>query len=595
MLRIILVLIVVGVLLVGGAYLLGGPSGQPEPDEVASADPGTLRTTESGDVVGYTSRSGAQVWKGIPFAEAPVGDLRWRAPRPAVAWEGTREALQFGPRCPQITNALDQGEGLAPGTLMGSEDCLTLDIYAPKGAAAAAPLPVMVWIHGGGNVWGRAGQYDGGNLAVDQNVLVVTIQYRLGPLGWFAHEALRATAETREDRSANFGTLDMIAALEWVRDNIEAFGGDPRRVTVFGESAGGRNVASLMASPQAAGLFHRAILQSGSFASVPLSEAEGLSGDHPNAARSMVRAMVQKAQGADADPDDLSEEDLAGLLRDQDVAAVFAPYQEGQAGLLYAPTIIDDAVVVPADGVIEATGTPGGFNAVPVISGTTRDETRLFNFLNPDYVNNLFFVFFWAKDPVLYDVIADYQSLMWRVQSVDNALSRMRAAGHEAVYGYRFDWDEQGRFLTTDFSKLFGAAHGLEIPFVFNRYRFFGQGDRFFFTESNAAGRETVSKAMRDYWGRFAHTGVPGQGTDGVLPEWSPFGEGRLMVFDTPADGGTRVIDSLETVEDALDRLAADDRLSTEAQRCQVLDAVIAWYPQLAGYRAYFLDGACPA
>ena len=209
-----------------------------------------------GVLVGRAS-DGVRSFKGVPYAQPPVGDLRWRAPRPAEAWAGERDAGRLGAICIQPPANGDNGVGPLPM----SEDCLTLNVWAPEGAEG--PLPVMFWIHGGGlnNGSGTAALYDGTNLA-KRGVMVVTINYRLGRLGFFGHPALTAEAGG-EDLVGNYGLADIIAALEWVRDNAAAFGGDPGNVTVFGESAGGAMVNRLMISESARGLFHRAVVQSG--------------------------------------------------------------------------------------------------------------------------------------------------------------------------------------------------------------------------------------------------------------------------------------------------------------------------------------------
>lgn len=203
-------------------------------------------------------RLAKEVWsfKGVPYAQPPVGDLRWRAPQPPKAWTGVREAADPGPLCMQKI-VPDNGVGAGPA----SEDCLTLNVFAPAGAADRR-LPVMVWIHGGGFINGSGGAalYDGTQLA-RQGVVVVTLNYRLGRFGFFAHPAL--TAETPEGPLANYGLLDQVAALTWVQRNIAQFGGDPRNVTLFGESAGGMSVNRLMAMESAQGLFHKAIIASG--------------------------------------------------------------------------------------------------------------------------------------------------------------------------------------------------------------------------------------------------------------------------------------------------------------------------------------------
>ena len=244
-----------------------------------ATDPATARTLSEGGVLGYVDApTGAHVWRAIPFAAPPVGDLRWRAPRPPAPWTAQRVSVKPAPWCPQQLSALDGVPKEKWGDIVGQEDCLYLDVYAPPMAADAASrakLPVMMWIHGGSNTWGRADQYDGAALAARYKVVVVVIQYRIGALGWMAMDALRQGGTLPDDASPNFGTLDQIRALEWIRQDIGAFGGDAGRVTIFGESAGGQNVATLLTSPRAGGLFQRAIIQSGSFRSTPIQEAEG--------------------------------------------------------------------------------------------------------------------------------------------------------------------------------------------------------------------------------------------------------------------------------------------------------------------------------
>jgi para-nitrobenzyl esterase len=211
---------------------------------------------DSGRITG-TVDSGVASFKGIPYAAPPVGALRWRPPQPVPVWAGTREANEPGPLCMQQVNSGDNGTGPPPA----SEDCLNLDVYAPA-SGRRAKLAVMFWIHGGGyvNGSGTAPLYDGTELA-KQGVVVVSINYRLGRFGFFAHPAL--TKENPDGPLGNYAFMDQIAALQWVRRNIAAFGGDPGNVTIFGESAGGGSVINLMTSPAARGLFHKAISQSG--------------------------------------------------------------------------------------------------------------------------------------------------------------------------------------------------------------------------------------------------------------------------------------------------------------------------------------------
>jgi para-nitrobenzyl esterase len=214
--------------------------------------------TAGGLVTGVSSADGAfRIFKSIPYAAPPVGEFRWQAPRPATAWQGVRDATEFGSRCLQ-------GQIFADIVFKDlSEDCLTLNIWTPA-KNASDRLPVMVWIHGGGFQAGAGAEprHDGEAFA-RKNVVLVTINYRLGVFGFFAHPEL--TRESRRNASGNYGMLDQIAALRWVRDNIVAFGGNPANVTIFGESAGSFAVSALMASPLAQGLFHKAIGESGAF------------------------------------------------------------------------------------------------------------------------------------------------------------------------------------------------------------------------------------------------------------------------------------------------------------------------------------------
>ena len=224
-----------------------------------SADDAPRVTTTGGQLEGVGS-NGMDVFRGIPFAAPPVGNLRWRAPQPSAPWNAVRSAAAFGAACMQKTGLSLEGGG-DPGPL--SEDCLYLNVWTPSAknkSLNGAKLPVMVWLHGGALIFGAGSLklYDGAALA-EQGAVVVTVNYRLGPLGYFVHPALERAAP---GGPANFGLLDQMAALRWVQRNIDAFGGDPQQVTLFGQSAGAQSVLALMSSPMARGLFQRAVAQS---------------------------------------------------------------------------------------------------------------------------------------------------------------------------------------------------------------------------------------------------------------------------------------------------------------------------------------------
>lgn len=521
-------------------------------EPVIESNPETRLSTPQGDIVGYVADTGAHVWRAIPYAEPPVGDMRWRAPRPAESWGGERQSITAPDFCPQLANSLSADlAGVEAGTLIGNEDCLYVDVYAPPNAAN---LPVMMWIHGGSNTWGWGDQYDGSQLAIDQNVIVVVVQYRLGPLGFFSHPALREDAQTDADRAANFATLDQIAALEWIRDNIAAYGGDAGTVTIFGESAGGTNVAALMGSPMASGLFHRAIMQSGSANAIAVEEAEGTTGSEANA--SLDIAPMITGGGVSADD-----------LRGAPLAAVYNAYSpEGESVDL--PTVIADGVTIPEGGLMQAFASPETFNAVPLITGTNRDEVKLYNGLNPELVSRRLGIFFRIRDENLYEAVSEYQSRIWAINAVDEVAATMTAGGHENVWAYRFDWDEGGSNLFLDSAEIFGAMHSMEIPFVFNTFEFFGSRlDPIVFNDDNADSRIALAREMGSYWARFARQGEPGGG-------WARWSEGPArMRFDTLADGGSVMMAGEFTIEGLASDISSDDRLTAE-ERCRLVSSM---------------------
>ena len=501
--------------------------------------PQTVRRTRQGELIGLVAENGAHVWRGLRYGESTAGANRWRAPQPAPPWSGRRTALEFAPRCAQLTNRGDEDEGLKPGLVIGSEDCLALDIYAPAHAQGQA-LPVMVWIHGGGNVWGGSGLYDGSRLAVNEDVVVVMVQYRVGPLGWFAHPAIRETAERPEDGAASFAVLDLIESLRWVAVNIAEFGGDPDCVTIFGESSGGHNVAALLASPLAAGLFHRAIIESGSFDSVTRAEAEGLEGGLVNPSSDIARRL-----GATTAED----------LRAAQPKELYAACAIGDGWFLDVPRMIQDGVVLPSTPLRDAFTSVATFNTVPIITGTNRDEMKLFFSGDSELSTKRLGALLVARDEVFYDAISEYFSRLWRIRSVNEPAAAMAEAGHERVYSYRFDWDDSGRFLFMDFEKMFGAAHGFEIPFVFNRFEHLGDADRFLFQKRTEEDREGLSRAIGRYWASIARDGKP---SCPGHPDWPAFGfdGGSYLCLDTETDGGIEVVNDVDT----LDRVIADFR-----------------------------------
>jgi len=487
-----------------------------------------------------------------------------------------REALAFGSPCPQFASRF-AGVAGPEGSVQGSEDCLYLNVYAPRAAsadaAATARHPVMLWIHGGGNVVGHAGVYDGGNLAATHDVVVVTTNYRLGPFGWFRHAALRDEQTTPEEASGNFGTLDLIRALTWVRDNIAAFGGDPGNVTIFGESAGGRNVLSLLVAPPAAGLFHRAIVQSGRATLGDPSAAESTTDDAfrgPGSGAIVQRILINRheARGPDEAVTRLramKQSEIAGRLRWTSAGDLLGLYAaRPDVAMIAVPQLFADGRVLPADSVLDRLRS-GRWNRVPVLIGTNRDEQKLFLFTKDEWIRRSFWVIPKARDPEGYDLHADYLSRLWKAMGADEPVAAIRAGGHADVWLYRFDWDEEPTVFGAELSHLLGAAHGFEIPFVFGHWDLGREANRMF-TSDNAPGRAALASAMMSAWSSFAATGVP--------DDWER--APTLTVLDTPLGGGIRrESNPLLTQEAVIESAAADSRIRGPGERCKLLGALV--------------------
>lgn len=572
-----------------------------------------VRHPAAGELIGFASPNGAFTWLGIPFAEPPVGELRWRAPKAMQAWDKSLLAGSFASPC--VQRPIDmEGSGIDPTADYGSEDCLYLNIYAPPTLAKAvdkkapntiagldltevvdavvdaatsvvdavsgenqttdveadAGLPVMFWIHGGGNTIGEASQIDGSLLALQENVVVVSINYRLGLFGWFLQEDITGDGETEADRSGNFGTLDMVRALEWTRDNIAAFGGNPNNITIFGESAGGRNVISLLHSPLAKGLFHKAIAQSGSSYFFESANAEFY---HPHSGNAIVKKfMAEKALAKPAQLRDLDAHELIKGLGSSDSDTL---------PMLDVPNVHRDGYVLPLN-----TGLAGfrsdQYHHVPLMLGTNRDEQKLFMFLDPKYSKKV--LGFWQKlrDAEAYNRDAYYMSVRWRIAGAEEPARAIAAP----VYVYRFDWDEEATPLGMDFPDMIGAAHGLEMSFMFGRMDM-GPFDQILLSEDNQLGREQLTKAMMAYWANFARNGNPNKGSN-VPVQWQPWGgQEQYLILDTDTEENTGIRMSQDTssYQQLMDELVADDRFESSEQRCGLYIELLAWSPELLAWK----------
>lgn len=452
--------------------------------------------------------NGARVWKGIPYARPPVGDLRFRAPQPAEAWEGVRDALAFGPICPQP--APPETSLFGSNAVEMSEDCLHLNVWAPEPSGSA--LPVMVWIHGGAFVSGASSLplYDGTQLALRGDCVVVSLNYRLGALG-FLH-----VSPLGEGFDSNTGLLDQVCALEWVRANIAAFGGDPDAVTLFGESAGAMSIAALLAMPAARGLFHRAVLQSGAAQSMPAAQAESIS------------AGFLRRLGVDGG----NLERLKTLGAEELLAAAAQMGSEAESAgvtLPFQPAVEPGTLPVePLQAVAE-----GSAAGIPLIVGTNRDEGVFFfhdesQVMAPEALIDTLRAMTGQEDVTEWlkeypPTLAGQADMMTDLYFWRSALAFAEAQSrHAPVWMYRFDWTLPGH-------PFFGAAmHAVEIPFVFGNLVLLPRmGVRLEPVMQN------LSDAMREAWQGFAKAGDP---STGALP-WAPYAEdGRTtMVFGMTA------------------------------------------------------------
>ncbi len=549
----------------------------------------TERPTATGTVVGCSSTSGAHAWLGIPYAEPPVDDLRWKAPRPAESWPGAWLALEAGSACTQIADLLSDAPETMYGRPMGSEDCLYLNIWAPPFDPGGVPtgedrLPVMVWIHGGGNSIGDGGSYDGQYLADRYNVVVVSFNYRLGPFGWFTHPALE-TGDVLDD-SGNYGTLDAVRVLDWVQENIEAFGGDPGNVTVFGESAGSRDTLAMMITPLAAGKFHRAVAESGGISTTDVAEGRNYieDGGHPRSSREVINSLLI-ADGSAADRDEaiavqngMTPAEIAAYLRGKSNEEIMRMYEGGYGGMISWPSMFRDGAVFPTTDPMVLFQDAATYNAVPLIIGSNRDENKLFMVLDPSFVNFVAGIPASAKDPAYYGLYSRYTTDAMKAVSVDGIASILsRTLGQPGVWAYRFDWDEEPTLLGADVSFLLGAAHSLEIAFVFYDFTQFMVPDfaPMVYTEENLPGRLELGASMSSYWAEFAYNGDPGTGRSGTEPAWTPWDgaapeNDKFIIFDTSADAGIRMSSDTVTLEGLYQDLLDETGFTTQEQHCGV-------------------------
>ncbi len=502
------------ILLIGAAWQAA--LGAPVRAETVPAEAGPVRL-DAGPVVG-TVEGEVSVFRGIPYARPPVGGLRWRPPQPPLPWTEPRPCTAFGPWCPQPVPMMTGRLGRT------DEDCLTLNVWTPSPRRDALK-PVMVWIHGGGHTTGSGAMpfYDGAALA-SRGVVVATLNYRLGPLGYLAHPAL--SAESPYGVSGNYGLLDQVEALRWVRRNIVAFGGDPTRVTVFGESAGAASIARLLVAPSAQGLFHRAILQSGGPVGHNRHLRERWYGLEP--AEAVGRRVAERLGLTDA-------ADPAAALRrvtPRDLLEAADPAQGlFGSGLKFGPCV--DGVILPNDPV--DLWARGGSHGVPVLVGSNADEgtvflrqlpvrtaagcRRVLERAFPGRLEEALRLFPRdGSDEAAVEAALNRVVTVTAFAAPARAMARDAAAHGAKAYLYHFT-----RRPPLGRRRDLGAFHGLEIGYVFGtvkRRRAFAPADH------------RLSDTMMGYWVAFARTGDPNGDGRPAWPAWTPENKAAMELGD---------------------------------------------------------------
>ncbi|MBC7880982.1 MAG: carboxylesterase family protein [Anaerolineae bacterium] len=477
--------------------------------------------TDKGPVAGLQTPT-VTTFFGIPYASPPSGDLRWRAPQPTKDWITPLQTTTFGNECVQVASGLFNASGKTKGQVTGDEDCLYLNVYTPNSAVAKSQLPVMVWIHGGGFTFGAGSLYDGSVLAQKYGVVVVTLNYRLGPLGFLALSTLSAEAD---GSSGNYGLLDQQAALVWVQKNISAFGGDPKNVTLFGESAGGLSICAHLASPQSAGLFQKAIIQSG-FCTSPNNNVSLAEASRRN------RTYGIRVGCPDANSTCLRKMDISTLMSTQ------VPGLRGLGNLVWSP--VYGAGSLPLS--LKTAFARGAFNRVPILQGTNHDEGRLFiSVASPDG-DALPLFKYWAGTGLLVGaaknprVLAQYPARTYSTPTlafatvftdamfscpaleVDSALSK-----YVPVFAFEFNDPKAVTSLKTPAGlPSLGAFHSSSLVYVFQT-PLVGIADPAKFNPKQRA----LSDALGLSWANFVKNGNPNL-TDGS--QWRKFDPKRKNV-----------------------------------------------------------------
>lgn len=498
--------------------------------------PATIRETANGPVRGYIADNGASVWKGIPYAQAQ----RWQAPTDPQAWTDTLDCTDYGPVA--VQSGMDYS--IFQYVTKGSENCLNLDVYAPDGAEK---LPVLVYVHGGNNQTGNTAEIPGTDLVITNNCVYVSINYRLGLLGFNCLPALQDEGET-----GNYGMLDIAKALDWVKANISAFGGDPGNITVSGFSAGGRDVMAMLISPMFKDKFDKAIVFSGGMttadvdksavqiaaAIAPLAVEDGKADDEAAAAKWLLTDSAEVSEylkGVEATR-------LAPLMADAGIRMSAFPH-------LYA-----DGVLIPKEGFATTE-----YNAVPVLMLTGSGEFSLFNGLAPELKD---------KDAAIQDAAAEfsrkYGSDMYRIFNAQVSADTMFDHYDAGIYVAQVDYEATGKAFSGNY--IMGAFHGIFVPMLSSVHGY----PTFDLDGFKSVGYTAMAEKFNTYLTSFLKTGDPNSEDMDQWSKWDPSTK-LSMVFDGDKDGAiVELKDVSKSYQDIINEMKADTTVSEEVKMAQI-------------------------
>ena len=486
---------------------------------IANAE--SIVETSSGIVDGY-KKGRVLYWDDIPYAKPPIDQLRWKAPRTINNSKNIISPKENN-YCVQRPSSLGGpgGEGLYVGT----EDCLYLDISAPARKESEL-LPVMFWIHGGGNTSGLKDLYDFNKMVRRHNIIIVRINYRLGPFGWFYHPSIQGF-QSGIDKTSNFGTLDIIAALRWVKKNITLFGGDPENITIFGESAGGHNVLSLLVSNKSKGLFDKAISMSGYTTSIDPIDAFKQDKESSTSSHTSSEIVKKILEDFVDQKEEYTNQEIRDILLNLTTEDFFEHYANRET-YEEIPLLTSDNIVIPKMGLRKALYEEDYVNKVPTIAGSNRDEVKLWlataeYFVELDFspVGSLLSIpKVRLKNEDAFEAFNYYRSHAWKIRGVDIPLEGLYKSGNHNLFAYRYDWDDHRRYVVGDFKKLIGAAHATEIPLLAGNAKLVGGYPLSDLIYPAGKSKLFTSRNMMRFWTNFAKNGEPGESTNSI--KWDP-------------------------------------------------------------------------